>query len=40
MSRACSTYEKENIREILVDKPERQPGCGWEDNIEMDFKEI
>jgi hypothetical protein len=46
MGRACSTnVEKTNAYRILAGKSEGKrplgrPRCSWEDNIEMDTKEI
>jgi hypothetical protein len=45
MGRACSTHEKRHAYKVLVGKPEgRRPlgrlRCRWEDNINMNLREI
>jgi hypothetical protein len=39
MGRACSTIGEKNACRILVGKSEG-PRCRWEDNTEMDFREM
>jgi hypothetical protein len=37
---AAQMREKRNVYRFLVGKPEGRLTCRWEDNIEMDLREI